>query len=43
MLHQFTGLRALTLLEDGGEMLSIAAACILSFGWYRLGRANPGR
>ncbi len=42
MLHQITGLRMLTLLEDGGEMLSIAVACILSFGWYRLGRASAG-
>ena len=39
MLHQFTGWRALTLIEDGGEMLAIAAACILSFTWYREARA----
>lgn len=40
MVHVLLGSRVVTILEDGGEMLSIAAACVLSFAWYRGTRAK---
>jgi hypothetical protein len=35
MIHVLLPYRAVLLFEDGGEMLAVAAACVLALVWYR--------